>query len=361
MHKILTSTLLVIFFINCKQSTPCSPFDSSCNPLGYFLPDLIRPRTVGTNPASVTFSGASNLRILSATSVELKWTAATSTASGTMSYLIYSSNTTGTQNFSTPLLTVNNVTTATITGITANTNNYFVVRARDSAGTTDTNTIERAALLNGLIRFIPLDATPLATGERIGNGLVTAFNTPTLTATDRFGVANNSYALDSTSQYFTYSLTLPISVSGGSANRTVCAWAKTNSTAVQQIVGYGITSVSNAFNLRIRSISGIYHIVYDAYGQNGFNSPPINDPANNWNFYCTLSRNSGAVVGFQINSSFSESANNLIMNTNITTIATIGRMSETGGGAEFFNGNIAEVSIWNRALTAAELQAVFKN
>jgi hypothetical protein len=87
MYQILISTLLVIFFFNCKQSSPCSPFDTSCTPLGYIIPDLLKPKTAttGTGAASrLTFTGLNYLTIMSATSVRLDWTAATSSATGSI-------------------------------------------------------------------------------------------------------------------------------------------------------------------------------------------------------------------------------------------------------------------------------------
>ncbi len=388
MKNIFLCFFILIF--NCKINPPCSVLDSTCNPLGYFIPNLIRSNQVASTPtgtgtgtgtatgtatgtgigtatgtgtpaSTITFAGVSNLRILSSTSVELRWTAATSTAAGNMEYNIYRSATSGTQVFTTPVLTVNNVTTATITGITANTNNYYVVRARDTTGTTDTNTAERGALFNGLIRYIPLDATPLATGERIGNQSISQIGGLTPIATDRFGVANNAYLLNGSSQFFQFNQTTPTALPTGNNPKTFCAWIRTSSTSLQTITGYGNAPQAN---FMIVPIDGFISLTYDQSG--GFNNQSTATSSitnGNWNFVCvTMQRTANANVStFQINSNFiSEYVNaTTALNSDNSLLGTIGRFSSAA--SNWFNGNIAEVSIWNRVLTQAELLAVFRN
>jgi hypothetical protein len=356
MNPIFLLILFITFFPNCKQNGPCSPFDTSCNPLGYFLPDLIRPRTTGT----VTFTGLSNLTILSATSVKLDWTAATSsTATGSIEYNIYSANTTGAQVFTTPLLTVNNVTTATITGIIANTNNYYVVRAKNSAGVTDTNTSERAALLNGLIRFIPLDAGSLATGEKIGNTLITAFGSPPLTGSDRKGLANNAYSFDGTNHYFTFIATgLP----AGNSDRTVCAWGRyTNVLASRRLVSYGTDFAHQIIGLGAAPSPNV-HIYVTTFATDESKSYVIAGDINlsNWNYFCYILR-SPSFMSIYANGTpriinFNQGSGTV--NTIIGS-AAIGAHNVTF--ADKLLGSTSELSIWNRALSEPELQAVFKN
>lgn len=243
MYKIL-AVLAIISSSYCNYKSPCSPFDSSCNPLGYFLPDLIKPKSTASTAttASITFKGLDSLTILSPTSVKLDWTAATSTTTGSIEYNVYRATTSGAQVFSTPVQTVAG-TTVTITGITAGTNNYYIVRAKDSAGTMDTNTSEKAALFNGLIRFIPLDSGSLATGEKIGNAAVTATGAPPLTGTDRRGIVNNAYALNGTSQFFQFPHLTPVALPILNASRTICLWARITSfaPAIPILVSYGGT------------------------------------------------------------------------------------------------------------------------
>ena len=370
MKRILNYKLTYIIFIlinlNCNSNPPCSFFDSSCSTLGYLVPNLILQRSSSnlnsgattTATSRITFSGVSNLRILSATSVELRWSAATSTASGGIEYNIYSSTTSGSQNFITPIQTVTNTTSAIITGIPSNTNNYYIVRAKDSTGTVDTNTVERAALLNGLIRYIPLDSTPLATGERIGNAVVTAVATPILNATDRFGVANNAFTLNGTTQYFTFSSTgLP----GGNSDRTFCMWVKmNNNTTNQRFISYGIDSPNQIIGLVYNGIpiEGLNVTTFSGTEiLTNFESGELN--AFSWNHYCVTLKSSFLMSLFVNGNPRVINYNQLSVNTSIGGSASIGTHNTTF--AQKLIGSISEVIIWNRALTAAELLSVFRN
>ncbi|MDX1958552.1 MAG: LamG-like jellyroll fold domain-containing protein [Leptospiraceae bacterium] len=349
---------IVASIITCKGEKPCSPLDSSCNLLGYILPDLI-----SNSNRKIKFNGLNYLTILSSTSVRLGWTAATSTVGSPIEYNIYSANTSGGQNFSTPLQTVAGVTTATITGITAGTNNYYVVRAKDIAGNVDTNTNERAALFNGLIRFIPLDSGSLTTGEKIGGGAVTAIGSPSTTSTDRKGTVNNAYTLNGSTQHFTFSETTPVALPTGSASKTFCAWTRTTNLNSQTIIGYGGNTTGHANFLMIHDI-GYTYLAYDQSGSFANNSDASSTFTNgNWNFVCvTILRTATAnICGFQLNDSYlGENVNvTTALNSINNTTGKIGAFSNTL--SQRFNGSIAEVSIWNRILTQAEMLAVSKN
>ncbi|MDX1959293.1 MAG: LamG-like jellyroll fold domain-containing protein [Leptospiraceae bacterium] len=374
--KIYRHHIIFILFaiLSCKPKKPCSPIDSSCNPLGYILPDLIinnvrksnTPNiSTGTNSntGTITFTGLKYLTILSATSVRLDWEAATSTTSGSIEYNIYSASISGGQNFSTPLQTLTNVTTATITGITASTNNYYVVRAKDASGKVDTNTNERAALFNGLIRFIPLDSSALATGEKIGGGAVTAFGTPSATSADRKGTVNNAYTLNGSSQHFEFSQTTPVALPTGNSNKTVCAWLRTNSSAfAQTFFGYGQTNGQQA-NYYLQHTAPNYYFTYDQYSSFSVQSPVFSNVTyTNWNFSCISYNTTGSLFGFLLNENYAEAVNSLAtMNSLNNSPATIGKFSFTPPLSNYFNGSIAEVSFWNRTLTKAEMLTISKN
>jgi hypothetical protein len=99
-----------------------------------------------TNPP--TFGGLESATALSATAIKLEWSNATDdrTPSAEIVYLIYLATTSGGQNFATPTVTTSpGVTSYTLTGLTKDTTYYAVVRARDAAGNTDANTLERSA------------------------------------------------------------------------------------------------------------------------------------------------------------------------------------------------------------------------
>jgi len=93
-----------------------------------------------------TFGGLESATAISPTEVQLQWSAATDdrTPSADIVYLIYMATTSGGQNFATPTATTApGVITYTLTGLSPETMYCSVVRAKDEAGNTDTNTIER--------------------------------------------------------------------------------------------------------------------------------------------------------------------------------------------------------------------------
>lgn len=100
------------------------------------------------DPTPPTFGGLESATALSSTEIQLQWSAATDnvTPSSDIVYLIYMATTSGGQNFATPTATTSpGVTSYTLTGLTQDTTYYAVVRARDAAGNTDANTLERSA------------------------------------------------------------------------------------------------------------------------------------------------------------------------------------------------------------------------
>lgn len=93
-----------------------------------------------------TFGGLESATALSATDVQLQWSAATDdkTPSPEIVYLIYMAMVSGGQDFNTPTaMTDPGTTDYTVTGLSPETMSCYVVRARDKAGNTDSNTIER--------------------------------------------------------------------------------------------------------------------------------------------------------------------------------------------------------------------------
>ncbi len=100
------------------------------------------------DPNPPTFGGLASATALSVTEVQLQWSAATDdvTPSSDIIYLIYMAMTSGGQDFNTPsAITSPGATMYTVTGLSPATMYCFVVRARDEAGNTDANTIERCA------------------------------------------------------------------------------------------------------------------------------------------------------------------------------------------------------------------------
>ena len=125
--------------------------------------------TDGTTP---TFSGITSAAVAAAGVVTLNWNAATDdvTAQGSIVYLVFSSTTSGGQDFDSPTCTSSaGATSYQATGLNSGTTYYFVVRARDAAGNIDTNTAERNARADGLA---PAFSGIIAATAAAGGGVV---------------------------------------------------------------------------------------------------------------------------------------------------------------------------------------------
>ncbi|MBI2061854.1 MAG: hypothetical protein HYT87_19110, partial [Nitrospirae bacterium] len=118
-----------------------------------------------------TFGGVSTATATSDTTIDLTWTAATDdvSAGGNISYDICESTTAGSCVSSfTVNATVVGVTTTSRTALSGATRYYFVVRARDEATNTDTNTVEQSATTWGTTGL----AQAVAGGEDHGCALM---------------------------------------------------------------------------------------------------------------------------------------------------------------------------------------------
>lgn len=98
--------------------------------------------------AAPVFNGITSASVVSETAITLSWEPATddSTPSSEIIYLIYMATTPGGENFTEPnFITTPGATQYTVRNLTTNRMYYFVVRAMDSDGNVDSNTIEKSA------------------------------------------------------------------------------------------------------------------------------------------------------------------------------------------------------------------------
>lgn len=103
-----------------------------------FIPDTVPP----------VFSGLQSASPRDSVRVDLSWISATDNRAqpSEIVYNVYVATSPGAQNFSSPnATTLPGATQYTVTGLTPNTDYYFVVRARDPAGNEEGNIVERMA------------------------------------------------------------------------------------------------------------------------------------------------------------------------------------------------------------------------
>lgn len=133
-------------------------------------------------------------------------------------------------------------------------------------------------------------------------------------------------------------------------NHTIAAWVYANDTAANKVVfsardayndGYAIYSTSTeALNYRISNVSSLS----DLTSTNTFQ--------NEWVF--VVGTYDGSTQKLYINGSQDGSAS-ASLTIDVTANATIG---SRGVGSDLMNGNLANVAIWNRALSSDEINSV---
>jgi hypothetical protein len=114
-----------------------------------------------------TFAGATGATALGGTVIEVTWGAASDDVSpaGDIIYNVYMSETSGTFDFATPVLTAPaGSTSAAIRRLRSGVTYFFVVRAQDRALNEDTNTAEVSATTDDGI-FFPQDIQPIFTAS----------------------------------------------------------------------------------------------------------------------------------------------------------------------------------------------------
>jgi len=171
------------------------------------------------------------------------------------------------------------------------------------------------------------------------NGLVGGLGGTLVNGVGFTSANNGSFIFDGTNDY----INLPTNnLPYGSVPRTICCWFLANSLAYEWAFSYGSPGggASNALGIILGVITYAGYGGVDVYG-------PV-PSLNTWYYVCGVYN--GSVASLYVNGSlYTSSAKS--WNT-VQSTAQIGR--QTNGG-EFWNGNISQSKIYNRALTAQEI------
>ena len=142
----------------------------------------------------------------------------------------------------------------------------------------------------------------------------------------------------------------------GSADRTLCVWYYHNTRNVtnSNVVGYGVNGNGQIFDILSRHDSGYDRVIGHFYGA-GFDtisSLPSRSTTNylGWNYACMTKK--GTLVSVYANGEFSNSGS-FNLNTSNSTLK-IGK--GTWNSINNYNGKIASVHLYDRALTADEIR-----
>jgi len=171
------------------------------------------------------------------------------------------------------------------------------------------------------------------------NGLASGIGATLVNGVGFTSANSGSFVFDGANDY----INLPTNnLPYGSVPRTICCWFLANSLAYEWAFSYGspAAGASNALGIILGVITYAGYGGFDVYG-------PV-PSLNTWYYVCGVYN--GSVASLYINGSlYTSSAKS--WNT-VQSTAQIG--GQTNGG-EFWNGNISQSKIYNRALTAQEI------
>ena len=146
----------------------------------------------------------------------------------------------------------------------------------------------------------------------------------------------------------------------GTADRTISAWIKTSKKASQAICSWGVAAASTKWIFRVNDTGSIRTEV----GGNGQIYGNIDVTDGNWHHVASVFENDGTPSIHDVKlyvdgvEDTDTSGNDNAVNTDTDNgiYVTIG----TGHGNNYFEGKIDEIAIFNKALSASEVEILYK-
>jgi hypothetical protein len=184
--------------------------------------------------------------------------------------------------------------------------------------------------------------------DESGNG-INGINFGATLTTDRFGNPNSAYSFNGISNYIDIPGTNALHLTSGLA---LCAWINfTESSSLHEIVGKHISGYGNGYYLMIRPATTPEFYISSEPGLES--SDVLND--GQWHFL--VGNYDGVTQNLYIDGRLKSSQAKTYSTTNDSTIM-IGKQHE-GVAANWFNGKIDDVCIYNRPLTELEITALY--
>jgi hypothetical protein len=208
---------------------------------------------------------------------------------------------------------------------------------------------------DGLVGWWPFNSNA---NDESGNGNNGVVNGATL-STDRFGNSNSTYDFNGTSDF----INIIDNPSMHNQSFSISTWLYgTNYNGFRQILSksYG-TSVNESINLLVNNLP-IWNVTAQVGGA-GYYGTLLQSPnmisENNWHLMCYIYRGIGQTQELYIDG--------VIVASNIASTGaqydsnplTFGAQLENNIISYFFKGKLDDIGIWNRALTPAEIQALY--
>jgi hypothetical protein len=216
-------------------------------------------------------------------------------------------------------------------------------------------------LTNGLVAYYPFDGN---VNDASGNG----FNLTNYGATlcsDRFGNSNQAYSFNGTSSYIG-SLVPPLSQVD---NWTMTAWIKPGSTnqtlAFAVCVGYETGSAGDGYAMGISGGQGSGgateqpgNYLWSFFPGLGYISDSFAFSSTNQWYHVVMLRTNGTLMLYA-NGAFATNSVPVLSPDQSIATPTAFAIGSGGSSARFFNGAINDVRIFNRALSASEVQELY--
>jgi len=210
-----------------------------------------------------------------------------------------------------------------------------------------------------------MDMTPYSNnGTRLGNTTLANMYT-----TDRNSQSNKAMSFDGSSDYVNID-GIVADVASDTAG-TWTAWVKPDSGArgtTQQIMSFGDTNANTKIDF---FQSGGVDFLYAGARETGTNQWRVLTSANpfstnTWTHVALVQDGTSPVIyidGVAVAQTFDFTTDKTYWNNNLSGLDTarIGNLNfDSGGEAQWFDGDIADVRIYNRALSAAEIQTLYE-
>jgi hypothetical protein len=251
-----------------------------------------------------------------------------------------------------PNNTSNNEDYASLIGFT--TNPSFIGLWNDAPGTqnfkfivefngTNPGQVLDPSLKTNLVAHYLFNGNVLDSSGTGANG--TIIGGATLT-TDRFGVANKAYSLNGSSQYIEF----PRTVASVTTSKPYSISVWINQISGTNILGkyHNLDAGLSQFQLNTNSVIG-----------NGTNTLPFANPASGWNHYVVILQSGTGNTKIYRNGVLLNSGTLTYNNVDTVTKFVVGRISD-GGFYDYFNGKVDDIRVYNKVLTATDVENLYK-
>jgi len=303
--------------------------------------------------------------VISTTQINLSWTDNATNEDG---YKI--ERKTGTGNYAVVGSTGSNMTTFSDLGLTPSTSYTYRVYTYNSAGnsiqysnelTLSTQDSIPSWLTNGLVGYWPFNGNA---NDESGNGNNGTVNGATLAA-DRFGITNKAYGFNGNNNLIRVPHQTSLNLVG---DFSVSIWYKIvsfpsndNHTLIAKRDDNGVCCSSNvpwnfSITYQVSQAPAHYKLPFCAFAKNGsyvFSESDSTISLNNWqNIVYTYSNDT---LNIYLNSVLISSKYFSSMNRGINTSDMLIGSVNREAGAEWMNGSLDDIRIYNRALSASEV------